>query len=57
MQKKSLTKPEFAQLVERLGSIKPMPPTIIDIRAAKLTEFKEKMMAMKESQEKEVVDV
>uniref|UniRef100_A0A7N0TK12 AAA+ ATPase domain-containing protein n=1 Tax=Kalanchoe fedtschenkoi TaxID=63787 RepID=A0A7N0TK12_KALFE len=37
IEKKSLTKQEFFQLVELHGSINPMPPSILDIRAAKLS--------------------
>ena len=34
VEKKSLTKQEFFGLVELHGSLKPMPPSIIDIRVA-----------------------
>lgn len=43
IQKKSLTKQEFLHLVELHGSIKPMPPSIIDLRIAKRTKFQEEM--------------
>lgn len=35
VKKKSLTKQEFFHLVELHGSIRPMPPSILDIRMAK----------------------
>lgn len=41
VEKKSLTKQEFFQLVELNGSINPMPRSILDIRAAKLSAFRE----------------
>lgn len=44
VRKKSLTKLEFFQLVELHGSLKPMPPSILDIRAAKREKFQEMMM-------------
>lgn len=44
VRKKSLTKQEFFQLVELHGSLKPMPPSILDIRAAKREKFQEMMM-------------
>ena len=49
VQKKSLTKQEFFHLVELHGSIKPMPPSILDLRAAKRAEFQEMMMNQKET--------
>ncbi|CAK9310685.1 unnamed protein product [Citrullus colocynthis] len=45
--KKSLTKQEFLQLVELHGSVKPMPPSIIDLRIAKRTKFEEMMKNQK----------
>ncbi|ONI15784.1 hypothetical protein PRUPE_3G061400 [Prunus persica] len=48
VQKKSLTKQEFCSLVELHGSIKPMPPSILDIRAAKRKQFQDMMMNQKE---------
>lgn len=44
VEKKSLTKQEFFGLVELHGSLKPMPPSIVDIRVAKRTQFQEMMM-------------
>ena len=49
VQKKSLTKQEFFQLVEMHGCIKPMPPSIVDIRAAKRAEFEQVMMKQSEA--------
>ncbi|XP_002515987.2 probable inactive ATP-dependent zinc metalloprotease FTSHI 2, chloroplastic [Ricinus communis] len=48
VQKKSLTKQEFFHLVELYGSIKPMPLSILDLRAAKRAEFQKMMMNQKE---------
>lgn len=48
VQKKSLTKKEFFHLVEVHGSLKPMPVNILDIRAAKRTQFQERMMNQRE---------
>ncbi|MBA0643708.1 hypothetical protein Goklo_027972 [Gossypium klotzschianum] len=44
VEKKSLTKQEFFGLVELHGSLQPMPPSIVDIRVAKRTQFREMMM-------------
>lgn len=49
VQNKSLSKQEFFHLVELHGSIKPMPPSIIDLRDAKRLEFQETMMNQKET--------
>lgn len=49
VQKKSLTKQEFFRLVEVHGSLKPMPPNILDIRAAKRIKFQERMMNQREA--------
>lgn len=49
VQKKSLTKQEFFSLVELHGTLKPMPPSILDIRAAKRKQFQEMMMNQKEA--------
>lgn len=49
VQKKSLTKQEFFRLVEVHGSLKPMPPNILDIRAAKRIQFQERMMNQREA--------
>lgn len=49
VQKKSLTKQEFFCLVEVHGSLKPMPPNILDIRAAKRIQFQERMMSQREA--------
>ncbi|XP_057967057.1 probable inactive ATP-dependent zinc metalloprotease FTSHI 2, chloroplastic [Malania oleifera] len=43
VRKKSLTKQDFFQLVEVYGSLKPSPPSILDIRAAKRKQFQELM--------------
>ncbi|KDO56996.1 hypothetical protein CISIN_1g002754mg [Citrus sinensis] len=43
VEKKSLTKQEFFHLVELHGSLEPMPPSIVDIRAAKHSEIQEIM--------------
>ncbi|XP_022992097.1 probable inactive ATP-dependent zinc metalloprotease FTSHI 2, chloroplastic isoform X2 [Cucurbita maxima] len=51
IQKKSLTKNEFLHLVELHGSIKPMPPSIIDLRIAKRTKLQEEEK-MKKNQKK-----
>ncbi|KAL0010335.1 hypothetical protein SO802_005443 [Lithocarpus litseifolius] len=48
VQKKSLTKQEFSHLVELHGSLKPMPPSILDIRTARRTQFQEMMMKQNE---------
>ncbi|XP_050286054.1 probable inactive ATP-dependent zinc metalloprotease FTSHI 2, chloroplastic [Quercus robur] len=48
VQKKSLTKQEFSHLVESHGSLKPMPPSILDIRTARRTQFQEMMMKQNE---------
>lgn len=47
VQKKSLTKQEFSHLVELHGSLKPMPPSILDIRTARRMQFQETMMKQK----------
>ncbi|KAJ8755820.1 hypothetical protein K2173_024365 [Erythroxylum novogranatense] len=49
VEKKSLTKQEFFHLVGLHGSIKPLPPSIFDLRAAKRAEFQEMMMKQKET--------
>ncbi|XP_061359143.1 probable inactive ATP-dependent zinc metalloprotease FTSHI 2, chloroplastic [Gastrolobium bilobum] len=41
VENKSLTKQEFFHLVELHGSLKPMPPSLHDIRVAKRREFQE----------------
>lgn len=48
VQKKSLTKQEFLHLVELHGSLKPMPPSILDIRTARRAQFQEMMMNQNE---------
>eukprot|EP01018_Ginkgo_biloba_P002916 Gb_28961 [translate_table: standard] len=47
IEKKTLRKQEFLELVENYGHIDPMPPQPIEIRNARLAEFREKMMAEK----------
>lgn len=49
VEKKNLSKQEFFQLVELHGSLKPIPPSIIDIRTAKRSQFQNTMMNMKEA--------
>ncbi|KAE8735695.1 putative Mavicyanin [Hibiscus syriacus] len=44
VEKKSLTKQEFIDLVDLHGSLEPMPPSIVDIRVAKRAQFQEMMM-------------
>lgn len=48
VQKKNLSKHDFVRLVELYGSLKPMPPSILDIRVAKRKEFQDMMMDQKE---------
>lgn len=47
VQKKSITKQEFSNLVEEKGHLEPMPQSIVDIRTAKRIQFQEMMMARK----------
>ncbi|KAF7843386.1 putative inactive ATP-dependent zinc metalloprotease FTSHI 2, chloroplastic [Senna tora] len=49
VQKKSITKQEFFHLVEVHGSLNPMPPNILDIRASKLKQFEELLKSQKET--------
>lgn len=49
VQKKSLTKKEFFNLVEMYGSLDPIPPNLLDIRAAKSVQFQERMMSLRET--------
>ncbi|XP_028778962.1 LOW QUALITY PROTEIN: probable inactive ATP-dependent zinc metalloprotease FTSHI 2, chloroplastic [Neltuma alba] len=49
VEKKSITKQEFFHLVEMHGSIKPMPPSILDIRASKLQQSQEVLKNQKEA--------
>ncbi|KAF5741663.1 Cell division protein ftsH putative isoform 1 [Tripterygium wilfordii] len=49
VQKKSLTKQQFSDLVELHGNLKPMPPSIIDIRVSKRAQFQEIMQNQKET--------
>lgn len=48
VKKKSLTKRDFFSLVELHGSLKPVPPSLLDIRAAKRKQFQDMMMNQKE---------
>lgn len=48
IQKKSLSKQQFFDLVQKYGCLEPLPPSIIDIRNAKRAHFQEMMMATKE---------
>lgn len=47
--KKSLTKQEFSDLVKEYGHLEPMPCSIVDIRNTKRLQFQQMMMAQKES--------
>ncbi|KAK7271934.1 hypothetical protein RJT34_28214 [Clitoria ternatea] len=49
VEKKNLTKREFFHLVELHGSLQPMPPTILDLRAAKRREFQQLINDPKET--------
>ncbi|KAE7999216.1 hypothetical protein FH972_003671 [Carpinus fangiana] len=49
VQKKSLTKNELSHLVELHGSLKPMPPSILDIRTEKRMKFQEMIMKQNEA--------
>ncbi|GAV77556.1 AAA domain-containing protein/Peptidase_M41 domain-containing protein [Cephalotus follicularis] len=49
VEKKSLTKQEFFHLVDLHGSLKPMPPSILDIRVVKRAQFQEMMMKLKDT--------
>lgn len=44
VRKKSLTKQEFFHLVELHGCVRPMPPSIIELRAAKRAQFQKQMI-------------
>lgn len=45
IQKKSLSKQQFFNLVQKYGCLEPLPPNIIDVRNAKRAHFQEMMMA------------
>lgn len=47
--KKSITKEEFSKLVELHGSLRPAPPSILDIRVAKRLEFEDMMVKQRET--------
>lgn len=49
VEKKNLTKQDFFHLVDLHGSLKPMPPTILDIRDAKRRQFQELINEGKET--------
>lgn len=49
VEKKSLTKQEFFHLVDLHGSLKPMPPSVLDIRIAKCREFQKLIDSGKEA--------
>lgn len=51
VKKKSLTKQEFLSLVELHGNLKPMAPSILELRAAKRAQFEETMMMVKNQKE------
>ncbi|CAH9132279.1 unnamed protein product [Cuscuta epithymum] len=44
VQKKSLTKKEFSELVEMHGSLEPSPPTIVDLRLAKRSKIQPSLL-------------
>ena len=46
VQKKSLSKQEFFTLVELYGSIKPMPPSILELRKIKRLQLQENVMKL-----------
>lgn len=48
VQKKSLSKLDFLRLVELHGSIKSMPPSILDMRVAKHKQLEDTLMQQKE---------
>lgn len=45
IQRKSLSKQQFFNLVQKYGCLDPLPPNIIDVRNAKRAYFQEMMMA------------
>lgn len=47
VQKKSITKQEFSNLVAEKGDLEPTPHSIVDIRTAKRLQFQEMMMSRK----------
>ncbi|PKI71021.1 hypothetical protein CRG98_008602 [Punica granatum] len=49
--KKSLSKQEFFHLVELHGNLKPLAPSILELRAAKRAQFEETMMKVKNQEE------
>lgn len=49
VQKKSMTKQEFFNLVELHGSLKPAPPSILDLRVAKRIKFQDMVTNQKET--------
>lgn len=46
VQKKSLSKQEFFTLVELYGAVKPMPPSILELRKIKRLELQETVMKL-----------
>lgn len=46
VEKKSLSKQEFFALIELYGSIKPMPPSILELRKIKRLELEETVMKL-----------
>uniref|UniRef100_A0A1J3DJA5 ATP-dependent zinc metalloprotease FtsH 3 n=1 Tax=Noccaea caerulescens TaxID=107243 RepID=A0A1J3DJA5_NOCCA len=46
VQKKSLSKQEFSTLVELYGAVKPMPPSILELRKIKRLELQETVMKL-----------
>lgn len=48
VEKKSLQKEEFFNLVKLHGSLQPMPPSVVDLRSAKRLEFQDTLTNQKE---------
>ncbi|XP_009617332.1 probable inactive ATP-dependent zinc metalloprotease FTSHI 2, chloroplastic [Nicotiana tomentosiformis] len=48
VEKKSLQKEEFFNLVKLHGSLQPMPPSVVDLRSAKRLEFQDTLTKQKE---------
>lgn len=49
VQKRSMTKQEFFNLVDLHGSLRPVPPSILDLRVAKRLKFKDMVMNQRET--------
>ncbi|KAM6585177.1 hypothetical protein CsatB_012179 [Cannabis sativa] len=48
VEKKSLTKQDFVRLVELYGCLKPLPPSILDLRIAKRNQYQDLIMNQKD---------